>query len=214
MRAEGEAGEYDLLDDMSVRIAQLGFERHGGGVIYPQAVAVAELIPRRNRDHMGITAIQAHARHLANVIETRRLLVQRRKTHERFAFRPLLHDHGALVRQIAGEVRAGADELAPRAVEGCQPLGHRAVLHAVNDAQHLHAPALPVRKRAVVVARGQGMIHALEPLRRRVLRSLSRQRGACKRPGERRDGELIATAHCCVRLPAVPRCRRHQARSS
>ena len=37
---------------------------------------------------------------------------------------------------------------------------------AVDDAQRLHLAAVPVRERAVVVARGERLVHALEPAAR------------------------------------------------
>jgi len=81
---------------------------------------------------------------LADVVEARRLIVDRGKADQRFLGRPLLDQHGAPVGQIAGEARAGTDELAARAIERCEALGHRAVLHAMDDAQELHPAALPV----------------------------------------------------------------------
>ena len=118
---------------------------------------------------MGGAAVQARAGDFADVVEAGGLIIDRGKAHQGFLRRALLDQHRAFVRQVAGEARAAADELPARAVERGQPLRNRAILHAVDDAQHLHLTAVPVRERTVVVARGECLVHALEPLRWRLV---------------------------------------------
>src|SRR5487761_256799 len=112
-----------------------------------------------------------------------------------------------LVGKVTGEAGAGADELPPGAVEGHEPLRDGAVLDAVDDAQHLHLAALPMGESAVVVERGERLVHALEPLCR-----LIGARHAGDGQGERQPADTLATSdsgsHCLARLEvAVPTLR-------
>src|SRR5262249_35015851 len=135
----------------------------------------------------------------ADVVERRSLIVDGREADQRFLGRALLDQYGAPVRQVAGEVRTGANELAPRPIERCQPLGHGPVLHAMDDAKHLDATTVPVCNGAVVVTCGERLVHALEPPGGAVLDGslLCRLFGRCDAghsPGERQAGETPATA--------------------
>src|SRR6185437_406615 len=89
-------------------------------------------------------------------------------------------------------------------VQGFQPLGDGAVLDAVDDVQHLHLAAFPVRESAVVAQRRKRVVHALEPLGR-----LVGARDAGDGQGERQPADTLATSdsgsHCLARLgPADP----------
>src|SRR6185437_16211363 len=117
---------------------------------------------------------------------------------------------------ITGETGAGADELAAGAVERLEPLGDRAVLHAVDDAQRLHPAALQVGERAVVVECGESVVHSLQPLRRLIGTRHGREG---QREGQPAD--TLATSdsgsHCLARLkladPTLPACWRFPAHS-
>ena len=90
-----------------VRIAQLRLQRHGGRLIDPQPIAVAELVLRRDRDHVRCRGrLSARARDFAGC---RRSWRSARSTagkpdQQQLLRRALLDQHRALVRQIAGQL--------------------------------------------------------------------------------------------------------------
>ena len=160
-----DGGEHDLLDDFAGLVAELGLERHGSLLVDPQPVAVAIFVARMQRDHARGAAEQAFAFAATDFVDLRAGIVDGRQRAEQ---RPIgsatLDQHGALVGEITGEFVAFANEFAARAIERQQALGHIAPAHAVDDAQGFDAAAVHVGEHAHVVARGQRLVHALEPL--------------------------------------------------
>src|SRR5579871_303615 len=109
-----------------------------------------------------------------------------------------------LIGQIAGELAVIADLFATRAVERHQPLGDAPAFHAVQDAQRLHPPLAQPKERAVVVSRGQGLIHPLQP-RARIIRGPRGFRSAERERADHGTGEEPAGenghggSHCADR---------------
>ena len=130
----------------------------------PQPVAVAVFVARMQRDHARGAAEQPLAFAAADFVDQRVAIVDgRQRAEQRTVGSAALDQHGALVGEITGELVAFANELAARAVERQQPLGDIASAHAVDDAQRFDAAAVHVREHADVVARGERVVHALEP---------------------------------------------------
>jgi hypothetical protein len=71
-----------------------------------------------------------------------------------------------LVGQITRQFIVVAYELPTGTIQGLQTLGHASGAHPVHDAHGLDAALAQVKERAVVVARGQGLTHFLQPFAR------------------------------------------------
>ena len=116
------------------------------------------------RDHARRATEQALAFAAADFVHLRVAIVDRRQRAEQRAVRrAALDQHRALVREITGELVAFANEFAARAIERQQAFGHVAAADAMDDAQRFDAAAVHVREHADVVARGERIVHALEP---------------------------------------------------
>jgi hypothetical protein len=51
-----QLGKQHLLDHVASRIAQLRLQRHGGFLVQPEAVPIAELIARLHQDQLRVAA--------------------------------------------------------------------------------------------------------------------------------------------------------------
>ena len=101
-----DGGEHDLLDHLARLIAELRLERHRSFFVDPQAVTVAVLVARMQRDDARLAAEQALAFATADFINERIAFVDRRQGAEQRTVRSAaLDEHRAFVGEIAGELR-------------------------------------------------------------------------------------------------------------
>src|SRR5512138_978297 len=156
--------EQELLDDITVAVAELRFERHRRFLVEPQSIAVTELIARLDEHELRLAPERlGRAAELDAVVGLEAFAIHGHGAQKRALFGTLFDEYRAAIGQVADDFGFVADVLPTAAIERDQALACLASFYPMNEPPRIRALVAYSEKTRLIVAGRERLGHPLEP---------------------------------------------------